>query len=294
MKQTMKRLVTFCLAVVMVFTLLPATAAEAATKTEKITLYVGESIYATNYSDVTKVTSSNKKVVAVGRDKEYTYRANMTAKKPGTSMITIKTKRGTMKYKVTVKKLAFDVKLTELSDGEVLVSVKNNTNHIFDYVEVTYTLKGADGAVLEEDKRMVYDLLPGKTSYDKIFYSTYDFTIAIKKCSAKISSVYRSPEAKYVDRASKLTITDKGNMKTNPGYATLTLKLKNKISSSMSGSVYILLYDKKDRLIGVRTLSVFLKGSAVETETEKIDTTYSYPSYDHYKIVKNVYTKDYL
>ena len=83
------------------------------------------------------------------------------------------------------------------------------------------------------------------------------------------------------------------DMDVNPGYATLTLKLKNKVSSSVSGTVYIMLYDSGDKLIGVRPLSIFLKGSAVNTETVKIDTQYSYPTYDHYKLATRAYSKDY-
>ena len=101
MKHAMKRFVTFCLAVAMIATLLPATVAKAATKTENVTLYVGEKVYVTNYYDVTKVTSSNKKVVAAARDKENKSHANLTAKKAGTSNVTVATKHGTMKYILT-------------------------------------------------------------------------------------------------------------------------------------------------------------------------------------------------
>ncbi len=82
---------------------------------------------------------------------------------------------------------------------------------------------------------MVDDLLPGKTSYAKIIYSTY----------------------------------------------------------AVSGTVYIMLYDAADQLIGVRPLSIYLKGSAIETETVKLDTKYSYPTYDHYKLAIRAYSKAY-
>lgn len=293
MKQAMKRLLTLCLAVAMIAVLLPATVTQAATKAESLTLYVGEKIYVTNYSNVSKVSTSNKAVVAAAKDKENATHANLTAKKAGTATVTITTKSGTMKYKVTVKKLSFDVKLTQLSEGEVLISVKNNTKQTFDYAYVTYTLKGADGAVLEKDKKMVDDLLPGKTSYAKIIYSTYDFTIDISQCSGKVTEVDRSISAKYTDRSAKVSITDTMDLDVNPGYATLTMKLKNKISSSVSGTVYIMLYDAADQLIGVRPLSIYLKGSAIETETVKLDTKYSYPTYDHYKLAIRAYSKAY-
>ena len=293
MKHATKRFVTFCLAVAMIATLLPATVAKAATKTENVTLYVGEKDDVTNYYDVTKVTSSNKKVVAAARDKENKSHAILTAKKAGTSNVTVATKHGTMKYKVTVKKLSFDVKLSELSECEILITVKNNTKQIFDNAYVTYTLKGADGAVLEKDKKLVDDLLPGKTSYAKIFYNTYDFTVDISQCSGKVTEADRSVSAKYKDCSSKVSITDKVDMDENPGYMTLTLKLKNQISRYVSGRVYIMLYDANDKLIGVRPVAVFLKGSAVNTETVKIDTEYSYPTYDHYKLSARAYSKDY-
>ena len=51
MKQAMKRLLTLCLAVAMIAVLLPTTVTQAATKAESLTLYVGEKIYVTNYSN---------------------------------------------------------------------------------------------------------------------------------------------------------------------------------------------------------------------------------------------------
>ena len=292
MKKLLKKLTATALLFAMIVICLPTTL-QAATKTENITLYVGEKISYTDYSDVTKVSSSNKKVVVAARDKKNKSHANMTAKKAGTAIVTVKTKRGTTKYKVTVKKLAFDVKMTELSEGEILVAVKNNTKQLFTSANVTYTLKGADSAVLEKDTKSVYDLLPGKTSYTKILYSNYNFTIDISKCSAKVTEADRSISAKYIDRSAKVAIKDSVDMDENPGNATLTLKLTNKSSSSVSGCVYIMLYDADNKLIGVRPVAVFLKGSAVNTETVKIDTEYSYPTYDHYKLSARAYSKDY-
>lgn len=154
MKKMMKRLVSFVVALAMIATVIPVVNAEAAT-TKKMTLYVGEAVYFTDYGKVSSVTSSKKSVVSAAKDKENNTHANLKAKKAGTSTVTVKTKYGTTKIKVTVKKLAFDVKLTQLSEGSVLVSVKNNTKQAFDYANVTYTLKGADGEILEKDKKLI-------------------------------------------------------------------------------------------------------------------------------------------
>ncbi len=286
-----KRIAAFCLTLLMVVSLLPAVPAQAAEK--KMTLYVGEAIYFTDYSNVTKVSSSNKKVLAVAKDKDYPTHANMTAKKAGTSNVTIKTKKGTTKYKVTVKKADLKVSLKQVSDGNVVVSVKNNTKQIFDDVTVTYTLKGADGAVLEKDTMTVSALIPGKTSYARLSYSSYSFTIDIAQCSGKVTAVSRSLTAKYTESASKLKITDSVDMSENAGYATLHLKFKNKSSKSVTGYVHILIYNADNELIGVRPYSVYVKGSATESDTVKLDTQYVYKGYDHYKLVKTLYTKDY-
>ena len=71
MKQTMKRLVTFCLAVAMMLSLFPAMTAKAATKTENLTLYVGEAIYVTNYYDVISIDTKND-YVTFGKGKSVT------------------------------------------------------------------------------------------------------------------------------------------------------------------------------------------------------------------------------
>ena len=98
MKQTMKKLVTFCLAVVMIITLLPAVPTKAATKTENLTLYVGEAIYVTNYYDVTKVTSSNKKVATVSS------KGAVKGIKAGKAVITVSANGVSKKVTITVKK----------------------------------------------------------------------------------------------------------------------------------------------------------------------------------------------
>lgn len=286
-----KRIATLGLALLMAVTLLPAVPAQAAEK--KLTLYVGEAIYFTDYATVTKVTSSNKKVLTAAKDKEYPTHANLTAKKAGTSNVTIKTKKGTTKYKVTVKKADFKVKITEVSEGNLVIAVKNNTKQIFDSVSVSYTLKGADGAVLKEDVKLVDSLIPGKTSYERVSYSTYSYTVDAAQCTGKVTVVSRTISAKYTESASKLSIKDSVNMTENEGYATLHLTMKNKGSKAVTGSIYIMIYDSDDELIGVRPYSVYVKGSSTDSDTIKLDTQYTYKGYDHYKIVKTLYTKDY-
>ncbi|MCM1283729.1 MAG: hypothetical protein NC180_09735 [Muribaculaceae bacterium] len=293
MKKLSKRLLSAFLALAMLAAVLPVVDAQADTKKENLTLYVGEAIYFTNYSKVTSVKSSKSDVVKVAKDKKNNTHANLTAKKAGKSKVTIKTKSGTSVYTVTVKKLDFDVTLTKISEGNILMSVKNNTKQIFDYVEVKYTLKGADGEVLAEDTKLLDDSMPGKMSYANITYSSYSYTVDIEQCSAKAKEVTRSFTATYKNAESKVKVTDSVDMEKNPGYATVTVKAKNTSSKSVKGKVSIVLYDAQGNKIGTRPVSFYIKGSATDTETVKIDVSYVYTDYDHYEIEKCLYFKTY-
>ena len=63
MKKLGKKLMTLVVALAMIATVIPVVNAEAAT-TKKMTLYVGEAVYFTDYGKVSSVTSSKKSVVS--------------------------------------------------------------------------------------------------------------------------------------------------------------------------------------------------------------------------------------
>lgn len=285
-----KRITALCLTLLMAVTILPAVPAQAATK--KMTLYAGESVYFTDYSDVSKVSSSNKKVLAVAKDKDYPTHANMTAKKAGKSNITVKTKKGTSKYTVTVKKADFKIKVSQIAGSQILLSVKNNTGQTFDYANVTYTLKNAAGEVVEKDTKLVDDLVAGKTVYESFLYTSKE-ELDLTKCSAKVTALSRSLSATYKECASKVKVTDSADTSTKPGYVTFNLKLQNKSKQNVEGAVYVLLYDADDQLIGVRTYYTYLKAGAVKTDSVSADIQYTYTNYDHYKVVKTLFTKQF-
>lgn len=149
----MKRLLTACLAFVMVLTVLPTVPAQAAAT--NVTMYVGETSYYRAHGIVSNVTSTKSGVVEAGQSKRHgsSSEVEMVAEKTGKSTVTVKTNNGTEKVNVTVKKLDMPVKVKQLSPSKITFVVENHANKVFEKVEISYTLKDADGNVLEEDKK---------------------------------------------------------------------------------------------------------------------------------------------
>ena len=133
MNKLTKRIVSVFLAVAMIVTILPPVTAQAA-KTKSVVLYKGEVVEVSDnfYSTVKSVSSSKKAVVAAKKDSKRNYKAILTAKKAGKSTVTLKTKKGTFKYAVTVKNYDFTVSFKNIGNDYLLMSVKNNTKTTFD------------------------------------------------------------------------------------------------------------------------------------------------------------------
>jgi hypothetical protein len=277
-----------CLALAMLLTLVPANV-QAATKTQSITLYKGEEIYFTDYGNVSKVSSSNKKVVKTSIDSGNKHHANLTAKATGTSTVTVKTSYGTTKLKVTVKKLDFTVKLANISGGNVIFTIKNNTAQTFDQIEFTYTLKDEAGDVIVQDTERVYDCLAKKTAYRSVYVGTSKAELLdASACSAKVTAVEHSPNYTYKDVSSKVTATVKDEEETD-SQVSFKLTTKNSTSQSVSGYDYILIYDAQDQLIDVDRVSLYLSKKATDTSSTKTIYKNLCPDYDHYEIVTQAY-----
>lgn len=289
MNKVMKKLLCACLALAMLITVIPSVTAEAATKT--MVLYKGEKFQYTNYYTIKSVSSSKKSVVSIAKDKQKDYYANINAKKTGKSTITIKTKYNTEKYNVTVKKMDFKVTYKQLASDKVLMCVKNNMKDTFEKVEFTYTLRNASGETVQKKETVVTDILPGKTSYTTI--STYGTEVDASQCSAKFTQSGREPLTKYTSLNSKVksTVTEESG----DGYIELSIKLKNNTkSSSARGTVFILLYDSDNNVIGLKDITVYgLDAGNVKTDEVRVyNSSYSeFASYNHYKIVPALYSK---
>jgi hypothetical protein len=219
----------------------------------------------------------------VAKDKSNNTHANITAKKAGKTTITVKTKNGTMKYNVTVKNLDITGTLKDMGNGQLLVTIKNNTAQTFDYVTMSYTLKDETGDVKDQDTMTVSDVVAGKTVYKSIYYSQSVFTPDLSQSSVKVTGDSRVLSAKYTDASKKVTTDvtlEEEDTSTMKFYIKTTNKLKKQ---NLSGYVYIRVYDETGSLVDLLAYPFALQGSAVDTGTRssyfKSDTDISNYTY---------------
>ena len=257
MKKVMKRVITACLAFAMILALVTPASVEAATKNESLTLYKGETYtwYLTGVKSLSSASSTKKAVATVKANKskkQYT----ISAKKAGTSVVTIKGKdyyghTQSLKIKVTVAEPKFDLKLQKLDEK-------------------------------------VYRVMSGKTAYERIYVASAA-DVDISQSSVKITGFDRNPDQKYKvlgkDKLS-VTVTDEQASDTR-----ITFKLKevNKTSQYVYGEVYILSYDASGNIIDLNNGSIYLDKKETKTTPEFYVSKSSHPNFDHYEIVYSGY-----
>lgn len=292
MNKLTKRVLSVFLALAMIVTILPPVTAQAATKTEKMTLYKGEIVKNYVYGTLKSVSSSKKAVATVKKDSG---NAVITAKKPGKATISIKTNRGTFKYAVTVKKLDVTATLSDMGNGNMLLTVKNNTKQTFTYVSVDYVIKNDQGETVKTDTKLVDDVVAGKTVYDYVYYDSYHYTIDETLCSAKVVGDDRSLIAKYKNVTSSIKTTiDEDTSAAD----TIKLTIKSKNTQKKEAAYvdhYVLIYNSMDQVIGLKTVSFYLKAGKLDTNSTSIDTSkYSYyKDYAYHKVVTVAYSTVY-
>lgn len=294
MKKVMKRVITACLAFAMILALVTPASVEAATKNESLTLYKGETYtwYLTGVKSLSSASSTKKAVATVKANKskkQYT----ISAKKAGTSVVTIKGKdyyghTQSLKIKVTVAEPKFDLKLQKLDGNYILISLKNNTKATFDRIAVKYSLKDSSGSELAAKEEKVYRVMSGKTAYERIYVASAA-DVDISQSSVKITGFDRNPDQKYKvlgkDKLS-VTVTDEQASDTR-----ITFKLKevNKTSQYVYGEVYILSYDASGNIIDLNNGSIYLDKKETKTTPEFYVLKSSHPNFDHYEIVYSGY-----
>ena len=292
MNKLTKRVLSVFLALAMIVTILPPVTAQAATKTEKMTLYKGEIVKNYVYGTLKSVSSSKKAVATVKKDSG---NAVITAKKPGKATISIKTNRGTFKYAVTVKKLDVTATLSDMGNGNMLLTVKNNTKQTFTYVSVDYVIKNDQGETIKTDTKLVDDVVAGKTVYDYVYYDSYHYTIDETLCSAKVVGDDRSLIAKYKNVTSSIKTTiDEDTSAAD----TIKLTIKSKNTQKKEAAYvdhYVFIYNSMDQVIGLKTVSFYLKAGKLDTNSTSIDTSKysSYKDYAYHKVVTVAYSTVY-
>lgn len=275
MKKWMKKLLTLCLALTMVITVIAPITAEAKTRTKSITLYKGEAIYITDYSKVKSASSSKKSVVKVAKDKKDNTHTNVYALKSGKATVTVKTARSTVKYVITVKKPSFSVNLKNLGNGNVLLTIKNNTKQTFDTIVVEYTIRDAEGNECRKDTTTVNKVVAGKTVYEMIYYSSYSIDADISQSSAKVVAMFHDPDYKYTNQSSKVTT----KVKEDGDKLSVTSKNTSK-KVSISGKNYVLFYDAEGSIIYEAWNSFYLSKGGVDTSTVYYPSSLEYDDYE--------------
>lgn len=239
MKNSVKGLVALF---VMVMALsLAGITAEAATKTKKLTLFVGEKIeYSYIGIGTLKSVKSNKsKIVSAKKSKGHSI---MQAKKVGKATVTVKGTRGTFKYNITVKKPSFNVDIQPFGDY-VLVGVKNNTTEYFNDIDVSLTFYDANGNPVGQRTAYTHYVGSKKTAVDKVL--VYYDNVDLSKTTYSVAW-NRSIDYKYKDYGKKVNWSSSQD----GGKVHVTVSTSYKGDGSVYAGFNVVFYDAVGNIVG--------------------------------------------
>lgn len=302
MNKVMKKLLCACLALAMLITIIPpVTTTQAATKTEKMTLYVGENYtwYTIGFTSLTSASSSQKSVATVKLDKAKK-RYTIKAKKAGKTTIVVKGKgysnnTQSIKINLTVKKSSFSISAQKIDGSYALVKIKNNTSQTFDKIAFKYTFKTPEGSVFAQKEDIAYKVIAGKTTYVNVYVGS-DANIDYSNSSFKVTGYDRDPGYTYKTIKSSDLVIKETEKATDDNKIRFKLKQKNKLNQYVSGHIYIISYDANDKIIDVSESGIYLEKKETKTSSTEFyvytSESYAHPDFDHYKIVyQGFYTK---
>ena len=177
------------------------------------------------------------------------------------------------------------------TQNEIIMEVLNNTPQTFESLTVDYNICNKSGKTLESGTATLSGVVSKRRSYvsiylpSKIKSAEYD----LSKCTAEIKGSTFYSDVKYIDKSDSVStsISDEGSSYYGNSEA-WTVKVKNKTSKYVYGSVYVLLLDEKDKIVGVKRDELYLSGKEKSTSSFSIDRE-KYPGYDHRRIVPVVY-----
>ncbi len=269
--------------------------AEAATKTEKLTLYVGEQV-AYNYIGLGKVKSVKSNKSKIVKASKYKSGSKMVAKKNGKAKVTVKGTKGTYIYNVTVKAAPkFNVTVTPRADGYINVDLQNKSSVYFDSVTVEFTYRDAAGNAIGSDIETFYYVGGKKKSVSQGYpsFTSYNLkdTVDWSKTSYNIKWD-RSIGYKYSDYTKKISFNQKEVTESGRKYLQITFKTSYKGKDGIWPACEVIYYDAAGNVVDVQKYFTYLSGSKkYRTSTEKHPMDSEAVSY---KIVnKRAYMKKY-
>ena len=295
MNKLIKRMMSVFMAIVMVIVAFAPVTTKAETKSQ--TMYVGEAFEGHIFgTTITKVSSSNKKIVKAAKKKGQKYAYTLEAKKAGKATVTVTYKdyrsTKTYKLKITVKKADLTISAQPLDGGYALLKIKNNTKQVFDSVIYKYTFKAADGSIVKEEPTYrTYKVLAGKTAYETIYVGR-DTQIDYSQFSYKIVALDRDPNYTYKNAKADEVVVKQKDVSEDGNYIKFKFNRKNNLNKSVAGVSYIIYYDAADQIIGLDryTFSLSKKETTSSPEYSVYISQYSHPTYDHYEIVTQAYS----
>lgn len=257
-----KKVISLFLAVMLV-TGICSVPVQAKTEKKSATMYVGEKL------DIYPIVGTIKKVKS-GTSKIASAKKNgssviVTAKKPGKTTITIKGSYGNCIYKITVKKLQFDLSVSQTGSDCAVVTVKNKGTAYYDSVDVVCTLRDASGNPVSEESVTLYAVASKSTANTDVH--TYDEYVDMSKTTVAISS-YRRNTYKCKDYTSKVKYTY--NVVEN-SYGGKELRVTTSTNYKGDGTIRaaydVFFYDAADNI-----LSVYNNYNALYS-TERVETS---------------------
>lgn len=267
-------------------------------KAQNIEMYVGEAYEYTNFNKVKNIKNTKKDVVETAKRKDNDKYVVFQTKKAGKAKITVNTQAGTVVFNLTVKAPKFEYKFYNIGSGEILAEVANKNKDIFEDGKFKYTLKGADGTEYASDEVTVQTLIPNSKSYARIYFNSSSFEPDMSKLEMKSVSLSRSPNRKYVNAGKKLVIKDEVKSQEEDKVVVST-NTKNTGKVPMSGYLHVVFYDPSGAPIDVISRNINLKAGSFDTNDftcylKMINyETKQRVLYDHYEIIKNVYTSEF-
>ena len=299
MKKILKNMLPLFLILIVAFSAISPLQVKAAKrgKYHNIEMYVGEAYEYTNYSKVKSIKNTKKSVVETSKKKNRDNYIVFQAKKAGKAKITAKTQSGTAFFNITVKKAKFEYRLYATGSGEVLAEVTNKNKVIFEEGTFRYTLKGSDGAEFASEEIRVPALMPNSKSYVKIYFSSSAFEPDVSQSEIKMISLTRSPNRKYANADKMFVIKDEVKSQAEDKVV-VSVTAKNTGKVPAKGYICVIYYDPSGLPIEFVSKFVSLKGGSSDTFNatgylRMINlTTGQREPYDHYEIVKNVYSNE--
>ncbi|MCI8509869.1 MAG: hypothetical protein HFJ06_15145 [Lachnospiraceae bacterium] len=241
---------------VMVITLsLAGITAQAATKTKKLTLYVGEKVnyYYIGLGNLKSVKTNKKAVVAAKKKGRYN---QMTAKKAGSATVTVKGTKGTYVYKITVKKEPeIEVKLERRQDKYININVKNKSSAYLDNVYVDISYKNAAGQEVDSKKIYLY-YLGAKKQAAKEDCPINSKDVDLSKTTYKVTWS-RNMNKDYSDYTKKV----KYSLSQSDKYLNIKTSISYKKSCNVFAGYTVYFYDANGNVIGIRDGYNYMSGS---------------------------------